>query len=172
MGYVEQNLTTGETVLYQTRLHWIYLSVPVVVGALIAIPGLFLFVGALVLSGHKSGSDGLGLFGFLAIALAAAIIGLAVLSRNAVEMAVTNKRVIIKAGLISKKTHELFLHKIENVGVDQGILGRMLGYGTVVVRGTGGTHEPFNKVAAPLEFRRQVQHQMEQAHQPQQPASV
>ena len=43
------------------------------------------------------------------------------------------------------------------VRVDQGLLGRLLGYGTIVVTGTGGTNEPFASIANPLEFRRQVQ---------------
>jgi uncharacterized membrane protein YdbT with pleckstrin-like domain len=75
------------------------------------------------------------------------------------EMAVTNKRVIIKAGLISRRTIEMNLSKVENVGVDQGILGRMLNYGTITVVGTGGTKEPFKWVAAPLDYRRAVQEQ-------------
>jgi uncharacterized membrane protein YdbT with pleckstrin-like domain len=83
----------------------------------------------------------------------------AILAKISTEMAVTNKRVIIKSGLISRRTIEMNLSKIETVGVDQGILGRMLNYGTVTVKGTGGTGEPFKWVSAPLDFRRAVQAQ-------------
>ena len=72
-------------------------------------------------------------------------------------MAVTNKRVIIKVGLISRRTAELNLNKVENIGVNQSILGRILNYGTITVVGTGGTHEQFRWVASPIEFRRAVQ---------------
>jgi uncharacterized membrane protein YdbT with pleckstrin-like domain len=75
------------------------------------------------------------------------------------EMAVTNKRIIIKDGLISRRTIEMNLTKIENIGVDQGIIGRMLDFGTVTVVGTGGTREPFKCVVTPLAFRRAVQSQ-------------
>ena len=75
------------------------------------------------------------------------------------ELAVTTKRVISKRGLISRKTVELNLAKVEAIGVNQSILGRILGYGTVTVVGTGGTKEPFLYIASPLEFRRVVQAQ-------------
>jgi uncharacterized membrane protein YdbT with pleckstrin-like domain len=73
------------------------------------------------------------------------------------ELAVTTKRVISKRGLISRQTVELNLAKVEAIGVDQSIFGRMFGYGTVIVVGTGGTKEPFKFIAEPLEFRRVVQ---------------
>ena len=39
-------------------------------------------------------------------------------------------------------------------------MGRMLGYGSVIVRGTGGTFETFSRIAHPNEFRREVQQQI------------
>jgi uncharacterized membrane protein YdbT with pleckstrin-like domain len=82
-------------------------------------------------------------------------------------MAVTNKRVIIKTGLLRRRTFELLLSKVESIGVEEGLMGRMFGYGSVVVRGTGGTPEPFANVGHPLEFRRQVQQQIEASDQKQ-----
>lgn len=73
------------------------------------------------------------------------------------EFAITNKRVIIKVGLIYRRTIEMNLNKIESLNVSQGILGRLLGYGTVVVIGTGGTKEPFSAIADPLTFRKKFQ---------------
>lgn len=73
------------------------------------------------------------------------------------EFAVTKKRVIIKRGLVRRHTLELLLTKVESVGVDQGIARRILGYGSIVVIGTGGTRESFQTIAQPLEFRKQVQ---------------
>jgi uncharacterized membrane protein YdbT with pleckstrin-like domain len=81
--------------------------------------------------------------------------------RNATEMAVTNRRVVIKTGLASRKTIEMLLNKVESIEVSETTVGRMLGYGTIVVIGTGGTPEPFHKVAHPLQFRSQVQQQIE-----------
>ena len=73
------------------------------------------------------------------------------------EFAITNKRIIIKVGFISRRTLELNLSKVESVTVDQSILGRILGYGTITVIGTGGTKEPFGDIREPLDFRRQFQ---------------
>jgi uncharacterized membrane protein YdbT with pleckstrin-like domain len=73
------------------------------------------------------------------------------------EFAITNKRIIIKSGLISRRTLEMNIAKVESVNVDQGILGRILGYGVVTVIGTGGTRETFQSIADPLAFRKAFQ---------------
>ena len=73
------------------------------------------------------------------------------------EYAITNKRVIIKIGLISRKTLEMNLSKIESVNVDQSIFGRILGYGAITIIGTGGTRETFSDLANPIQFRRVFQ---------------
>lgn len=76
------------------------------------------------------------------------------------EFAVTNKRVLIKVGVVSRRSLELLLAKIEGIGVNQSITGRLLDYGTIVVSGTGGTKEPFKIIAKPLAFRKCVQEQI------------
>ena len=76
------------------------------------------------------------------------------------EFAVTNKRVVTKVGLVERDSQETLLSKIETIGVDQTLAGRLLGYGTVTIVGTGGSREPFALIAQPLEFRRQVQTQI------------
>jgi uncharacterized membrane protein YdbT with pleckstrin-like domain len=76
------------------------------------------------------------------------------------EYAVTNKRVIIKVGIFSRKTLEMNLSKIESIGVDQGILGKILGYGSIRITGTGATKETFYKVGSPMELKRAVDKQL------------
>jgi uncharacterized membrane protein YdbT with pleckstrin-like domain len=73
------------------------------------------------------------------------------------EYAVTNKRVIIKVGLIRRRTVEMNISKIESINVDQSILGRILGYGDIVIVGTGGTRESFETLSSPTQFRRKFQ---------------
>lgn len=77
-----------------------------------------------------------------------------ILDRYTDEFAVTNRRVIVKTGLISRKTLEMNLSKIESVNVDQSIFGRLLGYGTITIIGTGGTRESFPNISEPLKFRK------------------
>ena len=79
------------------------------------------------------------------------------------ELAITTKRLIIKSGLISRQTIELNLGKVESLQVDQSVLGRMLGYGSIQVNGTGTSHAPIHGVADPLEFRRQFMQAQDQA---------
>jgi len=96
----------------------------------------------------------------LCFTLAAIFIFIGLLKRNATEMAVTNKRVIVKSGLADRRTIELLLQRIESIAVEEPVLGRLLGFGTVIVRGTGGTPEVFPQIARPLDFREQVQRQI------------
>ena len=149
MGYVDQNLMPGEVVEYRARLHWIIYAGPAVLG----------FLGLLLVLAAVGGRSLLALVGLGVFVLAVA--GLMFLSRwitdKTSEFAVTNKRVVIKVGLVRRHTLELLLSKVESVGVDQGVIGRILDYGSIVVVGTGGTREPFRNIARPLEFRKQVQ---------------
>jgi uncharacterized membrane protein YdbT with pleckstrin-like domain len=148
MGYVEDNLMPGEEVTYRTHLHWtIYLR-----GVLVALLGL-----ALVVAGFwRPDLDVLAYLGAAVLVVAAIMwLGQWVKSRTS-EFAVTNKRVIIKVGLIRRDTLELPLGKVESIGVDQSITGRLVGYGSIVVVGTGGTRAPFKNIARPLEFRKHV----------------
>lgn len=73
------------------------------------------------------------------------------------EFAITNKRVIVKTGLIRRRTVELNLAKIESVNVNQSILGRILGFGSIQIVGTGGTRESFTNIRKPLTFRKKFQ---------------
>jgi hypothetical protein len=71
-------------------------------------------------------------------------------------MAITNRRVVAKIGFIWRRTIEMERQKVESVSVDQSILGRMLDYGTIIVRGTGSTLEPMVHIDSPVEFRNKL----------------
>jgi uncharacterized membrane protein YdbT with pleckstrin-like domain len=142
-SYVLSNLNAGEEVVYETGLHPIvYVS-----------PGALIF-GGIVLGSVVNPSIGAVLLGFGVLAL-----GGAWLRQWASEFAVTNRRVIVKLGFISRRTIEINLSKVESVEVNQDIFGRLFNYGTILVIGTGGTREPFALINDPLAFRRAVQSQ-------------
>lgn len=164
MGYVEQNLISDETITYKTRLHWMMLVIPGLVSAFFFLFALFLFSTAISKRGTGDATT-LAMFGLVVLVLGDLPILTAIVQRKASEFAVTNKRIILKTGVIRRKTAEIFLEKIESVSVDQGIFARMFNYGEITVHGTGGTAEPFDRIAHPLEFRRQVQEQIA-AHVP------
>lgn len=73
------------------------------------------------------------------------------------EFVITNRRIIIKTGIIGRETFEMNLSKIESVNVDQSIMGRILNYGSITIIGSGGTKETFHKIAKPLAFRKAFQ---------------
>ncbi len=77
------------------------------------------------------------------------------------EIVVTNRRVIVKVGLISRNVMEMNLQKVESVSVRQGIWGRILGFGTVAEVGSGGSIEAVTHVADPLAFRKACHEQGE-----------
>lgn len=165
MSYVERNLVPGETVIYDTRLHWIVMLGHIILGCLLALPGALLLYYAFAHTEIELAKLRLmegGGVALLVCGLVAILMGM--LRRNATEMTVTNRRVVIKTGLASRKTIEMLLNKVESIEVNEPPFGRMLGYGTIVVIGTGGTPEPFHKIAHPLEFRSQVQQQIEKLH--------
>jgi uncharacterized membrane protein YdbT with pleckstrin-like domain len=142
MSYVEENLMRGETIQYQTRVHWIVYAWPIALG-------LF---GLIALTGSASTA--------MVFFVLAAVIGVvAYISATNSEFAVTNKRVLIKVGWINRRSLELLLTKVESIAVEQGLGGKLFGFGTIVVSGTGGSHEPFKNIADPFEFRKQIQEQ-------------
>ena len=81
-------------------------------------------------------------------------------SYSAAEIAVTNRRVIGKTGFIRRQALELRLDKIESARVNQPLMGRLLGYGTVVLIGSGGTRTRFKNIADPMQLHRQIQNQI------------
>ena len=125
-SYVEGVLTKGEQVVYQGKVS-IWSLAPL------------LLLGLIFLA-----FNGLGLL-FLA---AAAI------RYFTTELAITNKRVIAKFGLISRSTIEINLQKIESIQVNQGILGRIFNFGSIVVSGAGNPQAPIPGISSPLQFRR------------------
>lgn len=168
MSYVERSLVPGETLLYETRHHWIVLIGPLMMTLVFVALAAGLFVEAIEAKNGKgmvagASSEAVHGMDFAAIALLAAAIaalGYGVAKRNATEMAVTDRRVLIKTGMGSRRTLDLMLSRVESIGVEETFFGRIFGYGSVVVRGTGGTPESFVMIAHPQEFRRSVQQQI------------
>jgi uncharacterized membrane protein YdbT with pleckstrin-like domain len=73
---------------------------------------------------------------------------------KSVELAVTTKRIIVKHGFIRRQTIEINLNKAESIQVDQGVLGRLFNFGTLVISGTGTSHAPLTGIAEPMAFRK------------------
>ena len=151
MSYTESHLLPGEKITYGGRLHWFpFLPAYLLGGAfvLIAVAGVVAETWWLTIAG-------------LAVAIPTFV--WAYITKATSEFSITNKRVVIKVGFIKRRTLETMLSKVETIGVEQSLLGRVFDFGTIVVVGTGGTQEPFHNLADPLEFRRQVQSEVSAA---------
>jgi membrane protein YdbS with pleckstrin-like domain len=152
MRYVDEVLQPGETIRGVTSVSW--------VGFL---PGLLLWLVAVILLVEIApwrASAGWALIGWIAV-LAAFVVGAGLLIKHwwrrfTTEVAVTNRRVICKSGFIKRRTVEMHMDKVESVDVDQTILGRLLNYGDITIRGTGETMETLHMIDHPLQFRNHV----------------
>jgi len=101
-------------------------------------------------------------FGLGLILLVAAYIRI-----KSTEVAVTTKRLIVKHGFIRRHTIEININKVESIQVEQGLVARMLNFGTLVIAGTGSSHAPIDGIAEPLAFRRAFVEAQDAAVEPQ-----
>jgi len=153
MSYVTKNLIAGETLIYKTGVHWCVLFWPIVFCLILMAGGIASFAW-----GKFAGKIEIG----TAVICIALVYGLyAIMKRGATEIAVTNRRVIIKTGMAARRSLEIMLQKVESIGIEESFWGRMLGFGSVMIHGTGGTPEPFRKIAHPNTFRQRVQEQID-----------
>jgi len=149
LGYVETIIEPGERITHRAYLHWITYGQGVVL--LLLIGPLLQLIGMLLLNaGNEGMAAAAGLIGLLAILSGIMDLASAAITRWTTEIAVTNQRIIQKHGLIRRDTIEINVPKVESVDVQQSVLGRLLNYGTVIVRGTGGSPNSPTYVADPL----------------------
>ena len=141
-GYIAKTLRPSEELIYYTGLHWIVLTSWSVYWLVL---GLFLwFAFEFFLA--------IPLFIFCVISLI-----ISALTYKVSEFAITDLRVIIKVGFFKQIASEIYLSKIESIHVKQGLLGRLLDFGVVVVTGTGGSKNVYKNVRKPLEFKKVIQ---------------
>lgn len=127
MGYVEKSLASDEVVQQKARFHWTY---------------HLLAWGSLITLGIVL----IGLYIFIRL----------MIWMKTTEIAVTDRRVVIKRGWLSRATEELSLASVEEVNIRQSILGRLLGYGKLSISGTGTAELKTPNIAAPIQFRRAI----------------
>jgi len=146
MRYVEEVLQPGEKILFVSTIHW-----------LIYVPAILLLVAAIVAAFWAgSGSEVWRWISLLCFALALLSAARAWFKRWTTEIAVTDRRVIYKRGFIRRHTIEMHMDKVESVDVSQSVLGRILDYGDVLVRGTGVGFEPLQMIESPIALRNAV----------------
>lgn len=166
MSYIQDNLLPDEKILFSARVHPA-VFLPSIICFLAIIPTFIYSLKFLVKVGTPGSPapapDGNIIIGMFLLPISCSffvcfiLLGLrALIVKRTTEFAVTNRRVIAKTGFIRRHTVEMLLAKVESVAVQQGILGRLLNFGTVTVTGTGGTQESFKTIAEPLEVRKKI----------------
>jgi uncharacterized membrane protein YdbT with pleckstrin-like domain len=129
VSYIQESLSEGEKVEALFKLHW-FAWVPMWMWIILGIPTLGL-------------TWLIAIYDFLRL--------------RAIEQGVTNKRVILKKGIISRKTEEMKLTSIETVEIDQGVFGRIFGFGTVKITGRGISDFVFKGIDDPMSVKRQIE---------------
>ena len=125
MSYIDESLVEGERILHRARISWWSQFWLVFLGLLL----LVVAVGLIFL-----------IWAWIRV--------------RSTEVAITNRRVIVKYGFVKRDTVEINLEKVEALKVEQGFMGRMLNYGTIVISGAGTSVAPIRDIADPLVFRR------------------
>jgi hypothetical protein len=147
-AYTAATLQPDERPLHQTHIHWISLTGPVIA----ALVCLIIIVPIAIFAAWKD-----FYWAWILVAIPTAILVSARVTVRTSELVITDRRVLIKVGFIQRRTFEMFISKIESVSVYQSMLGRLFDYGTVEIRGTGGSSESFAPITAPLPFRDAIQ---------------
>ena len=147
MSYIQNNLQAGEEIKYKADIHWYIFAYPVILLLLSAFfssaqTGLFYYVSILLLLS--------GLFQLIK----------RILLKMGAEYVVTNKKVILKSGILNRDALELVLNKCEGIRINQSLTGRMLGFGSIVVA-TGGVTNKFDFITNPIKFRNEINAQIQ-----------
>ncbi|HBM90359.1 MAG TPA: hypothetical protein DD400_00535 [Rhodospirillaceae bacterium] len=167
-SYVKRAMHGDEKIIYMAQLHWVIYQAGIV----------YVFIGAAL------GQFGRGflenIFGetfakhlgpfltyvSLGIVLVGALLLLSAYIRQiSTELVLTNHRVIAKHGYISTTSYELMMTKVEGATIDQSIWGRIWGYGTLMVKGTGGGISPIDHVARPYVFHTHLMNAIHDVHE-------
>jgi len=127
MGYIEDTIGANEKIVYTVKFHWIYTFSAFL---------YLLFLGVFII----------GIIIFLKM----------MINKWTTERALTNSRYIQKIGWIARNTEEISIYKIEEVDLSQSILGRILGYGSISISGTGSGNIVLKSIDDPLLFQKNL----------------
>lgn len=146
MRYTAESLLKDEQVVYYSRPHYVVFY------------SIFIWIGLAIFSYM--------FIGFVFLAYLMLVMGMISLisdfiSYRCTEYVITNKRVLMKVGFIGRRSLEIFINRLESVYISQGVIGRIMNYGTVVICGVGGSKDPFYYIPDPVDFRANVQRQMQ-----------
>jgi uncharacterized membrane protein YdbT with pleckstrin-like domain len=129
MGYINDSLSNGEEIKALFKLHW-FSKIPMIIWIILSIPTF----GVTLL---------LAIWEWLRL--------------RSIEQGVTNKRVIFKKGIVSRKSEEMKIASVETVEIIQGVIGRIFGFGNVKVTGRGISDLIFKNINDPMDVKKKIE---------------
>jgi membrane protein YdbS with pleckstrin-like domain len=149
LGYIEETLGHSETLIYKARFHWLHYALAWIELLLLLALAAWIVFFAPVAWPHY----------IMLLLCAGALLFLfrSVLPFWTTEIGVTDHRLIVKRGWLSRSTDEIPLRSIEQVNFEQGPIGRLFGYGQVDVHGTGVDNLLIPPIADPVGFVKAIE---------------
>ena len=152
MSYIERSLGDGETIVIRARFHWLYN-----LRAWLAVLVPLVLLIAVMVYADEMVRQGLAIFAVALLVTGIVIFFTMMIHKWTTEIGITSHRLVKKTGFISLKTAEVALPNIEGVRVNQGIWGRIFGYGTLRIEGTGDDSVDIPNIDDPVGFRRAIE---------------
>lgn len=146
MSYIKSTIINGEEIINESRMSkWFFAKD-------IAISIVMIIVGVLFLNVQHRTNTQVLVSGICFVGGLGMLINVYI-TYISTELAFTNKRVIAKVGFIRRDTVEITIHKVEAIQVHQGLIGRVLNFGTIIISGAGNPQAPIRGIAEPIKFR-------------------
>lgn len=159
--YIKDTLTKDESIKVRAKYHWIAWSYFWLLFLTLGAASLFCFFlsANFYLEADKTNSIIAGVAGVL-LGIYPFIVYMRI---HLVDMVCTNKRIISKKGVISVKTEELMIEKLESIQIEQTFWGRVLNYGSIFFSGTGTAQVEFDNIYNPLYIKARIEECIEDA---------
>jgi uncharacterized membrane protein YdbT with pleckstrin-like domain len=172
MEYIRQSLGEDEELIHIASFHWMYnvkavfnilfgaaLSIGIIVFAIKFQPLMFGSIpdGLSWMEQLRSLHPTLKIVSFFVFILSVLKFAQMMIVKATTEIGVTDCRLVYKRGLVARAVGEINIDRIEGVNVLQGILGRIFGYGRVMVRGMGVGEVVLPPIAQPIRFKKAIE---------------
>ncbi len=173
IDYIKQSISDDETLIHVANFHWMYVFLALINVFVSSVIAILLLVASVKFAPYIPGANvGAGGFveqiaylhpGIKILAFFIFIMGVLkfahmMIIKATTEIGVTDIRLVYKRGLVARAVGEIAIDRVEGVNVLQGILGRMFGYGRVMVRGMGVGEVVLPPIAQPIRFKKAIEH--------------
>lgn len=144
MSHIDDNLNSGEKIVYRTGLHWVAFCSPAL---------LLFLAGVSIRSGSRTSVV------LFMVGLVWGILSYIALQNN--EFGITNDRILVWTVFPWKRLRNISLHEIADAAVYQPSLGKFLNFGKITIALVHGGRVTYRLVNAPYELLKNLSQQVE-----------